>query len=98
MEEKLRQYKMNVHAFHPFTSGIEQLMIFSEYERRFDDMLDFYRRYFEIMQRFGAKIFVFHGDHKTSLCTASFYAERYFRLREAAFVMGVSSRENIITM
>lgn len=96
MEEQLRQYRMNVHAFHPFTSGMEPLMIFSEYERRFDDMLDLYCRYFEIMQRFGTKIFVFHGDHKMSTGSASFYAERYFRLREAALPYGVIfAQENI---
>ncbi len=96
LENKVNQYKMRVHAFHPFTSGMEPLMIFSEYERRFDDMLDLYRRYFEIMQRFGAKIFVFHGDHKTSTNNASFYAQRYYKLREAARPYEVDfAQENI---
>lgn len=89
-------YQMKVHAFHPFTSGIEPLMLFSDYGRRFNDMLDLYRRYFEIMQRFGAKVFVFHGDHKMSATSAEVYAERYYQLRQAGLPYGVIvAQENI---
>lgn len=96
IEQQLRQYGIRVHAVHPFTSGIEPLMLFSEYERRMGDMLDFYRRFFEIMQRFDTRIFVFHGDHKASANTAELYAQRYSYLRDAALPYGVVvAQENI---
>ena len=96
VEDALSVYKMKVCAFHPFTSGLEPLMLFSEYERRFNDMLDLYRRYFEIMQRIGAKVFVFHGDHKTSSTPPEIYADRYYRLRQVALPYGgVVAQENV---
>ena len=79
----LDRYGMEVVSLHPFTSGIEPLMLFSDYERRYWDMLEFCRRYFHAMNLLGASIFVLHGDHRGSLCTDERYFERYaglFRL------------------
>jgi len=96
LERQLSGYGMQVHAAHPFTSGIEPLMIFSEYERRIDDMVDIYKRYFEIMQHFGAKVFVFHGDRKESKINVERYAQRFWKLAEAALPYGVTvAQENI---
>lgn len=96
MEEITDAYGMKIRAFHPFLSSLEPLMAFSGYEKRIDDLIDHYKRYFEIMQRFGAKIFVFHGDNKNSVRSVSFYAERLSRLRSAAQPYGIDvAQENI---
>ena len=49
-------------SIHPFTSGFESYLLFSNYERRFEDGIKFYNRYFETAARLGAKILVLHGD------------------------------------
>lgn len=96
MLKRVAHYGMTVHALHPFTSGMEPLMLFSDYERRVDDFLDFHKLYFELMQKLGAKIFVFHGDHKFSQNDVGFYAERFLRLKDAAHPYGVTvAQENI---
>lgn len=76
-------------SVHPFTSGLEPLLLFSEYERRFDDGLDFYRKYFEAAAYLGASYVVLHGDRKESKTPWEFYFERYFRLDSAAKTCGV---------
>ncbi len=56
--------KIEVVAFHPFSSMLDGFFFASTYERRFFDGEALYRRYFEICKRFGAKKLVFHGDHE----------------------------------
>lgn len=77
-------YGMKVCSVHPFTSGLEPMMFFSDYERRVADMLELYKRYFEAMEQLEASIFVFHGDFRTSSHGAAFYAERYSSLLDCA--------------
>ncbi len=76
-------------SVHPFTSGLEPLLLFSEYERRFTDGVDLYRRYFEAAAYLGASYVVLHGDRKERQGSWEFYFERYARLDEAAKSCGV---------
>ena len=62
LEEKLKPQGCRVKSLHPFTSGFESYLLFSNYERRFQDGASFYRRYFEMARRLGAEILVIHGD------------------------------------
>lgn len=81
--EKVKEYYgMNIPSIHPFTSGIEPMLFFTEYKKRLLDGLDLYSRYFEAAQRLGAKILVFHGDKKGSPTSNEIYAERYLALYE----------------
>ncbi|MBR1592183.1 MAG: sugar phosphate isomerase/epimerase [Ruminococcus sp.] len=74
----LGRFDMKCVSVHPFTCEIEPLMFFSEYERRIDDMLEYYRLYFSFMNIVGADIFVFHGAKGN--ITKELYCERYSRL------------------
>ena len=65
LREKLVQGNAVLKSLHPFTSGYEPYLIFTDYKRRFRDSLDFYKRYFETAQYLGAGILVLHGDKKT---------------------------------
>lgn len=58
-------YQATVKSIHPFTSGYEPYLIFTDYTRRFRDTLDFYERYFETAASLGAQLLVIHGDRKT---------------------------------
>ena len=89
-------YNMKVSSCHPFTSGLEPIMFFSEYGRRLDDILELYRRYFYTMNEFGAEIFVFHGDRRTSQISVAEYAENYSRLSELGRSFDITvTQENV---
>lgn len=48
-------------SVHPFLSGIEPFLFFSNYERRFRDSVDFYEKFFGAAEILGAKKLVLHG-------------------------------------
>ncbi|MCI8497568.1 MAG: sugar phosphate isomerase/epimerase [Clostridiales bacterium] len=83
-------------SVHPFTSICEGLMLFSEYPRRTQDGIDFYRRYFEAAQTLGAGIVVMHGAKIPYPVEVERYCERFAKLNEAAQEYGVTvAQENV---
>lgn len=71
LSKVLRSYDITVVSVHPFTSAVEGLFLFSEYQRRTDDCLDQYERYFEASGELGAKYFTFHGERNIPLSQSS---------------------------
>ena len=55
-------YNLKITSVHPFSSFAETYMLFSEYKRRFDDALDFYKQTAEAASLLGAKIMIIHGS------------------------------------
>lgn len=49
-------------SIHPFTSPMEGQLLLSDYDRRTEDGLMQYRRYFEAARALGAKYLTFHGE------------------------------------
>ena len=91
-----REYGVKVSSVHPYTCGIEPMMLFTEYERRVDDMLDYYKRFFGYMNQFGAKYFILHGNKPQNKCPDERYFERYARLQDTASQFGVTVvQENV---
>ena len=89
-------YGMDVVSVHPFMSFAEGFWLFSEYERRFRDSLDFYPRFFEAAQALGAHLFVLHGARHLKI-EPDCYAERLFLLNERAKSFGVQvAHENVV--
>lgn len=83
-------------SVHPFTSGFEPFMLFSDYERRFEDGLEFCKTYFEAMNTLGAKIFVLHGDRFESHHSDERYFERFLKLFRMGKKEGiVVAQENV---
>ncbi len=83
-------------SVHPFTSGFEPFMLFSDYERRFLDGLEFCKRYFNACNTLGAEILVLHGDRFESSHSDEQYFERYLALYRAAQKEGVCvAQENV---
>lgn len=83
-------------SVHPFTSGLEPLLFFSDYRRRFADGIAFYQRYFHAANLLGAKLFVFHGDRRNTTRSRRFYFDRFAELCEAGRRMGVTvAQENV---
>lgn len=64
----LEEKDASVRSIHPFTSGYEGVMLFSNYETRFEDSLDFYRQYCRAAKQIGAEFLILHGmqvHHRT---------------------------------
>ncbi|MBQ7800123.1 MAG: sugar phosphate isomerase/epimerase [Oscillospiraceae bacterium] len=83
-------------SVHPFSSAFEPFMLFSDYERRFSDGLEFYKNYFEACNTLGAKILVLHGDRADRTNCDERYFDRYHRLYTAAKEAGITlAQENV---
>ena len=83
-------------SVHPFTSGFEPFMLFSDYERRFEDGLRFCKTYFDAMHTLGANVFVLHGDRAESHHSDERYFERYLKLFREAKKEGICvAQENV---
>ena len=83
-------------SVHPFSSGLEPLLLFSEYPRRFADGVRLYRHYFVAAALLGARYFGLHGDRREGKTPAAFYFERFAALDEAAREYGVRvAQENV---
>ena len=87
---------MSVKSTHPFTSGFEPFMLFTEYKKRTDDAMEFHKQYFQAMNLLGSEIFVFHGDRKESEICDCEYFERFAQLRDIGKEFGIKvAQENV---
>ena len=87
-----------VGSIHPFTSGFETMLLFSDYRRRFLDGLEIHRYYFDAANLLGASIFVLHGERDYRRCriTEEEYLERYVKLYELGKSYGITvAQENV---
>lgn len=83
-------------AYHPFTCPIEPMMLFSGYERRVTDFLEYHKYYFEAMNSLESNIFVLHGNMNVIAVSEEFYFEIFLRLSEAAEKFGITvAQENV---
>lgn len=90
------KYEVNVTSFHPFSSPMESVFLFSEYDRRIDEMITLYRCFFHSMNRLGAKIFVVHGAILSSKCPPQHYFRQFRLLAEVGREYGVTvAQENV---
>lgn len=89
-------YGLRIVSAHPFSSFAETFMLFSEYQRRFDDTLEYYKQHFEIAAILGADISVIHGALIPEKISRNEYFERFARLIEAGKEFGIRvSPENV---
>lgn len=92
----LDSFGTSVIAAHPFSSVYEPFFAFSTYKRRFFDLLEEYKRYFESLGILGAEFFVFHGDRLGSLLPIEEAAERIYQLTIKAREFGLTLvQENV---
>lgn len=91
-----REYGVDVTSFHPFSSPMESVFLFSTYDRRIDEMMTLYRGFFESMKKFGAEIFVLHGAISSSKCSEQHYVKQFAMLSDAGREYGVTvAQENV---
>lgn len=96
---KIREYYgIEIRSVHPFTSAFEPFMFFGGYERRVNDSIEFYKKYFYAAARLGAEIIVLHGGKNIEGYTPELYAESYLKLHNAARKEGLFiAQENVVT-
>ncbi|MGN1030144.1 MAG: sugar phosphate isomerase/epimerase family protein [Butyricicoccaceae bacterium] len=100
--QRLEALGLNVLSLHPFSSGVEGLYLFSDYERRVDDTLDDYERYCACAAQWGARMLTFHGERNIPLGLPRVQDnwerrfEIYHRLCERAARWGITiAQENV---
>lgn len=87
---------ISVPSFHPFSSPMESVFLFSEYDRRINEMLTLYRGFFESMNKLGANIFVLHGAIASSKCGPQHYLKQFRLLAEIGREYGITvAQENV---
>ena len=97
MKAMLADSGTKVQSVHPFTSAMEPLLFFSEYERRVDEGIELYSRYFEAAAELGAEVLVLHGDRPGGFLTEEQTFERFARIVDRGYDFGVTvTQENVI--
>ena len=95
--QKKTEYGLNFISMHPFGSFTESFMFFSSYERRMQDYLPLYRRFFEVANKLGIHIFVVHGAQIPGSISDDEYCERYSRMIDIANEYDVIfAHENVV--
>lgn len=90
------KYGIRIVSVHPFSSFSETYMLFGEYERRYLDAFDFYKRCFEFTAMVGADFSIIHGSLKPAKIKENEYFERFFKLSEAGKEYGITvCQENV---
>lgn len=91
IKSMLASRKSKVISVHPFMSGDEPFLLFSDYYRRFLDTSEYYNNFFKCCKWLGAEYVILHGDRKTSENGISDeeYFERFAILSEKAQKFGV---------
>lgn len=83
------KYGINIVSVHPFQSFAESFYLFSNYERRWKDILPMYDRLFKVTSLLGADIFVFHGLKIPGSIDDEKYCKRFVHLIEMGAKYGV---------
>lgn len=90
------EYGIDIISLHPYTSFAETVMLFSEYERRFTDTLEYYKQIFEVTAEIGAGITVIHGSKLPGKIKHEKYFERFAKMIEAGKSFGITvAQENV---
>ena len=99
MREQADDGGVNILSIHPFSSFIENTCIFGEYERRYEDFIDLYKKHFHAAALLGADIAVIHGAlavQKRNI-PEEHYFERFAKLMEIGRAEGVRvCQENVV--
>lgn len=89
--------KIQVVSVHPFSSGTEPFFLFSAYERRFHDTLEYYKRYFDAANALGAHLLVMHGLKPGASIEEPEYFERFGALVQLGRAQGIMvAQENVV--
>lgn len=91
------EYALTINSIHPYFTFAEKQLLFSNYERRVEDGLMFYRGLFDVCDALDCKILVLHGDSNPLRIDDDEYLKRLKRLVLEAHNRGlIVSQENVV--
>ena len=91
------QYGITVSSVHPTMSLAESFMLFSNYDRRFYEGLEIYKRYGEIAAELGAKYVIMHGGKYNGTMDNHGYFDRFAKVAEVVHQNGATLlQENVV--
>lgn len=91
------KYGITVSSVHPTMSLAESFMLFSNYERRFNEGLENFKRYGEIAASLGAKYVIMHGGKPNGTMDDYGYFDKFARVAEVVHQNGATLlQENVV--
>lgn len=81
-------YGVKILSLHPYMSAMESMFFFSDYERRFLEGQELYKKYYEAANLLGANAVVFHGCAYPVKIGYDEYFDRFGRLLEDSIAHG----------
>lgn len=91
------EYGISLSSVHPTMSLAESFMLFSNYDRRFSEGLDIYKRYGEIAAELGARYVIMHGGKYNGTMDNHGYFDRFARVAEVVCQNGATLlQENVV--
>ncbi|MBE6755395.1 MAG: sugar phosphate isomerase/epimerase [Ruminococcaceae bacterium] len=92
-------YGIETPSLHPFTSACESFFFFSRYKKRFYEMCEYYKKFFNAANEIGAKYLVIHGARFPCEVSDEEYFERFGYLVEEGKKFSVDVvQENVWSM
>ncbi len=99
MKKQADDADMRILSVHPFSSALENTCIFGEYQRRYDDYIDLYKKHFQAAAMLGADVVVIHGaiSRQKRDIPEEHYFERFSSLVELGRQEGIKvCQENVV--
>lgn len=97
LKEIKDEYAITLSSVHPTMSLAESFMLFSNYDRRFYEGLDMYKRYGEIAAELGAKYVIMHGGKPNGTMDNHGYFDRFAKVSELVRQSGATLlQENVV--
>ncbi len=97
LSEIKNEYGITLSSIHPTMSLAESFMLFSNYDRRFNEGIEMYKRYGEIAASLGAKYVIMHGGKPNGTMDNYGYFDRFARVAEVVRQNGATLlQENVV--
>jgi sugar phosphate isomerase/epimerase len=91
------KFGVQITSVHPYTCGMEPMMLFTPYVRRIDDFLEYQKLYFDYMNKLEAKYFILHGGKTPDRLPETEIFDRFALLQDLAESFGVKVlQENVV--
>ena len=91
------EYGITISSVHPTMSLAESFMLFSNYDRRFHEGMEIFKRYGEIASQLGAKYVIMHGGKDNGTMDNHGYFDRFAKVAKAVSQNGATLlQENVV--
>ena len=91
------EYGISLSSVHPTMSLAESFMLFSNYDRRFNEGIEIFKRYGEIASELGAKYVIMHGGKYNGTMDNHGYFDRFAKVAEVVRQNGaILLQENVV--